>query len=158
MNAVPNELLRQTEALSETVVAPIAGSRKIHVDGSADVRVPMREVPLADTPMMFGAEQNAAVVLYDTSGPYTDPSIAIDLSAGLGEVRAAWIEGRGDTDRLAGLTSEFGRQRAFDARLRDIRFPRTHAPRRSIHAARTSARPADRSIAIEGSVYGPDVS
>ncbi|EQD41777.1 thiamine biosynthesis protein ThiC, partial [mine drainage metagenome] len=48
-----------------------------------DLRVPMREVQLADTPAMFGAEVNTPLALYDTSGPYTDPAARIDLTAGL---------------------------------------------------------------------------
>ncbi|MFI4970427.1 MAG: phosphomethylpyrimidine synthase ThiC, partial [Lysobacterales bacterium] len=60
MNAVPTALLRETAELSATVTRPIPGSRKIHVQGSrADLRVPMREIALADTPSMFGVEKNA---------------------------------------------------------------------------------------------------
>ena len=55
MNAVPTELLREAAELSETVVRPIPGSRKTYVQGSRDdIRVPMREIALADTPGMFG--------------------------------------------------------------------------------------------------------
>ncbi len=131
MNAVTNELLRETEALSASVTTPIAGSRKVHVEGPHGVRVPMREVVLAETPKMFGAEKNEPVVLYDTSGPYTDPAVRIDLAAGLAGLRAAWIDARADTERLADLTSEFGRRRAADAKLAAVRFPRTHPPRRA---------------------------
>ena len=61
MNAVPTALLRETAELSETVVRPIPGSRKIHVSGSRDdLRVPMREIAQADTPGMFGVDKNAA--------------------------------------------------------------------------------------------------
>ena len=70
MNAVPNPLLREAAELSESVVRPIPGSRKIHVEGSrADVRVPMREIELADTPTASGVERNAPFVVYDTSDP-----------------------------------------------------------------------------------------
>ncbi|NUS38713.1 MAG: hypothetical protein HOQ02_06775, partial [Lysobacter sp.] len=64
MNAVPSaavnqQLLRQTESLSEAVTRPIPGSRKIHVGGSrADHRVPMREIALTKTPTLFGGEDN----------------------------------------------------------------------------------------------------
>ena len=94
MNAVPNALLSQAAALSETVTAPIAGSRKIHVRGSRDdVAVPMREIVLDDTPSMFGAEKNAPFVVYDTSGPYTDPAFRTDLAAGLPALRALQADG-----------------------------------------------------------------
>ena len=135
MNAVTNELLQRTEALSASVTTPIAGSRKIHVEGSPGVRVPMREVPLAETPAMFGAERNEAVVLYDTSGPYTDPDARIDLADGLAELRAPWIDARGDVERLPALSSAYGRDRAADPRLADIRFPRAHRPLRARHGA-----------------------
>ena len=109
MNALPSELLRQTAELSESVTRPIPGSRKIHVEGSrADVRVPMREIALADTPSVFGAEKNAPFTTYDTSGPYTDPDVIIDVRKGLADVRSAWINDRNDTELLDGLSSNFG--------------------------------------------------
>jgi phosphomethylpyrimidine synthase len=129
MNALPTDLIRETSALSEAVTQPIAGSRKIHVEGSGGIRVPMREIALAATPKMFGAEVNPPFAVYDTSGPYTDQDMVIDLTAGLGELRAAWIDARGDADRLADLSSHYGRQRASDSRLDPVRFPRAHAPR-----------------------------
>ena len=90
MNALPNDLIQQTTALSESVTRPIPGSRKVYVQGSSpDLRVPMREIALADTPLMFGAERNAPFTTYDTSGPYTDPDAHIDLTAGLPALRAA---------------------------------------------------------------------
>ena len=60
MNALPADLIRQTQQLSEAVTRPIAGSRKIHVEGSRpDIRVPMREIALSDTPRTVGVEKNA---------------------------------------------------------------------------------------------------
>ena len=82
MNAVPSDLLRQTEQLSESVTRPIPGSRKIFVQGSRpDLQVAMREISLSQTPTLFGGEENAPVAVYDPSGPYTDPDARIDLSA-----------------------------------------------------------------------------
>jgi len=90
MNAVPAPLLREAAELSESVVRPIPGSHKIHVQGSrVDIRVPMREVRLEDTPSTFGVEKNAPFAIYDTSGPYTDPDYRVDLAAGLPALRAA---------------------------------------------------------------------
>ncbi|MDZ4813835.1 MAG: phosphomethylpyrimidine synthase ThiC [Pseudomonadota bacterium] len=132
MNAQPNinDVVRATEALSEAVTRPIPGSSKIHVSGSrADLRVAMREVALADTPKLFGAETNPPFVVYDTSGIYTDADARIDLAVGLPPLRARWIEERGDTNLLGGLTSEFGRKRAGDSKLDAVRFPSMHAPR-----------------------------
>ncbi len=132
MNALPSDLVRQTQELSEHVTRPIPGSRKIHVTGSRDdLRVPLREIALADTPLVFGAEKNAPVTVYDTSGPYTDPDYRIDLSAGLPALRARWIAERGDIEQLAGLSSEFGRKREADRRLDAVRFPNLRRPLRA---------------------------
>jgi phosphomethylpyrimidine synthase len=131
MNALPSDLVRQTQELSDHVTRPIPGSRKIHVTGSReDLRVPLREVVLSDTPLMFGAEKNAPMTVYDTSGPYTDPDYSVDLSAGLPALRARWIAERGDVEELPGLTSEFGRKRASDHKLDAVRFPNLHRPLR----------------------------
>ncbi|MBN8886016.1 MAG: phosphomethylpyrimidine synthase ThiC [Rudaea sp.] len=132
-------MIRDTTALSEAVTRPIPGSRKIHVSGSrADLKVPMREVALSDTPLVFGAEKNAPLAVYDTSGPYTDPSARIDLIAGLAPLRTAWIAERGDTETLKGLSSEFGRRRAVDPKLAGVRFPHTRAPLRAKAGANVS--------------------
>ncbi|MBS0515369.1 MAG: phosphomethylpyrimidine synthase ThiC [Proteobacteria bacterium] len=139
MNALAADLIRDTTALSEAVTRPIPGSRKIHVQGSrADLNVPMREVALSDTPLVFGAEKNAPLAVYDTSGPYTDPAARIDLVAGLAPLRANWIAERGDTETLKGLSSEFGRRRAADPKLAGVRFPHTRAPLRAKAGANVS--------------------
>jgi phosphomethylpyrimidine synthase len=139
MNALAADLVRDTTALSETVTRPIPGSRKIHAQGSrADLKVPMREVQLSDTPLVFGAEKNAPLALYDTSGPYTDPDVRIDLVAGLAPLRANWIAERGDVETLRGLSSEFGRRRAADPKLAGVRFPHTRAPLRAKAGANVS--------------------
>ncbi|PBJ83907.1 phosphomethylpyrimidine synthase ThiC [Lysobacteraceae bacterium NML93-0399] len=132
MNAVPSTLQQQTDQLSETVTRPIPGSRKIHVTGSQpDIRVAMREIAQTRTPTLFGGEDNPPVTVYDPSGPYTDPDVSIDLSAGLAPIRARWIEARGDTVELEGLSSEFGRAREHDPKLAHVRFPARVLPRRA---------------------------
>ena len=106
MNAQLSDLARAAQELSEAVTRPIPGSRKVHATGSrADLRVPLREIAQADTPAMFGVEQNPAITIYDTSGPYTDPDYRVDLAAGLPALRAAWIAERGYTEALEGLSS-----------------------------------------------------
>ena len=130
MNAVSTALLRETAELSETVTRPIPGSRKIHVAGSrADIRVPMREIALAATPSLFGAENNAPFTVYDTSGPYTDPCHRVDLAAGLPALRARWIAERGDSEALADFSSPFTRRHASAPSLGDVRFPNVPKPR-----------------------------
>ncbi|CAA7619716.1 phosphomethylpyrimidine synthase ThiC [Magnetospirillum sp. UT-4] len=86
----------RSQALDVTT-GPLPGSRKIHVEGSRpDIRVAMREVdlePSADEP---------PVRLYDTSGPYTDPSVRVDIAAGLAPLRRAWVLARGDVEEYPG--------------------------------------------------------
>ncbi len=136
MNAVPSQLLQQADELSADVVRPIPGSHKIHVQGSRpDLKVPMREIVLERTPTMFGGEDNAPLAVYDTSGPYTDASARIDLASGLAPLRAEWIAERGDTEVLAGLSSEFGRKREADPRLDAVRFGKRPLPRRAVAGA-----------------------
>ncbi len=135
MNAQPS-LQQQAQQLSESVTRPIPGSRKIFVAGSrADLQVPMREIAQTRTPTLFGGQENPPVTVYDTSGPYTDPQANIDLAAGLAAVRSRWIEERGDTEQLAGLSSAFGRSRQHYARLDAVRFPGRTLPRRAIGTA-----------------------
>ena len=140
MNAIPaSDLLRQAEQLSAEVTRPIPGSRKIHVEGSLPgVRVPMREIVLTKTPTLFGGEENAPVTVYDCSGAYTDPTAAIDLAKGLPALRAQWIAARGDSERLPGISSEFGRAREHDPKLAHVRFPNRVAPRRAQAGANVS--------------------
>src|SRR5512144_2538730 len=120
-------------------MAPLPNARKIHVEGSRpDVRVPMREIAQADTPASFGAEKNPPLVVYDTSGPYTDPAARIDIRRGLPALRAAWIAERGDTVELDGPTSAYGRARLADPALAGLRFDLHRKPRRAKPGANVS--------------------
>ena len=117
--------------VDSAAVAPLPSSRKIHVEGSrADIRVPMREIAQSDTPASFGAEKNPPIVVYDTSGPYTDPAATIDIRKGLPALRAPWIAERDDTVALDGLTSAYGRApaRRSGARRAALRAPPQAAP------------------------------
>ena len=90
--------LSDSAKVDEQSVKPFTRSQKVYVQGSRpDILVPMREISLDVTPTDFGGEINAPVVVYDTSGPYTDPNVIIDVRKGLGDVRSAWIESSGDT-------------------------------------------------------------
>ncbi len=132
MSAIPEEFARKTARLSEEVTRPFPNSRKVYIEGSRpDIRVGMREVSQAPTPSMFGVEENPPIPVYDTSGPFTDPEVKIDLMQGLPALRAGWIEERGDTEQLEGPTSAFGRARAEDAALAKLRFEHIRPPRRA---------------------------
>ncbi|MFT0211744.1 phosphomethylpyrimidine synthase ThiC [Pseudomonas sp. F1_0610] len=124
--------LSETAQVDQQSIQPFPNSRKIYVEGSrSDIRVPMREISLSTTPTAFGGEENAPVLVYDTSGPYTDPNITIDVRKGLADVRSAWIDERGDTERLSGLTSEFGQARLNSEELAKMRFAHLRNPRRA---------------------------
>ena len=113
---------------------PFAASRKVHIEGSRpDVRVPMREISLTPTHSTNGNgdQPNQPITVYDTSGPYTDPAVTIDVRAGLPPLRRAWIESRQDTEELPQVTSQYGRQRASDPKLADLRFTHLRKPLRA---------------------------
>ncbi|WP_449430900.1 phosphomethylpyrimidine synthase ThiC [Pseudomonas putida] len=131
--------LSESAQVDQQSVQPFPRSRKVYVEGSRpDIRVPMREISLLDTPTDFGGEANAPVLVYDTSGPYTDPEVIIDVRKGLADVRSAWIDGRGDTVRLDGLSSDFGQQRLNDGDLAKLRFAHVRNPRRAKAGANVS--------------------
>ena len=133
MSAIPQEFLDRAAELSSGSTKPLDGSKKIYVEGSrSDIQVPMREIYLEDTASSFGAEPNPPIPVYDTSGPYTDPNVQIDLLKGLADVRSNWIEERGDTEYLDGPTSDFGQQRQNDPSLADLRFEHIRTPRRAL--------------------------
>jgi len=135
MNATDKNLtkfLNETAEIDPATKQPFAKSRKIYVEGSRpDIRVPFREISLSDTPSAFGAEKNPPVVVYDTSGPYTDPTVKIDIRDGLPALRAGWIEGRNDTEQLDGPSSTFGQQRLTDPELSEMRFNLHRKPLRA---------------------------
>ncbi|NUM53076.1 MAG: phosphomethylpyrimidine synthase ThiC [Candidatus Hydrogenedentes bacterium] len=115
--------------------SPFPRSRKIYVLGvDESVRVPMREVVQSPAKSRAAAtlpEANPAVTLYDTSGPYTDPDVGIDVRKGLAPLRAEWIAARRDVDTLADVTSDYGRRREHDPVLAPLRFERTRSPLRA---------------------------
>ncbi len=132
MSAIPQEFLDRAAELSSDSTKPLDGSKKIYVEGSRpDIQVPMREIYLEDTASSFGAEPNPPIPVYDTSGPYTDPNVQIDLLKGLDDVRSNWIEERQDTEQLDGPTSDFGQQRQNDPELANLRFEHIRMPRRA---------------------------
>jgi phosphomethylpyrimidine synthase len=111
--ASAGQFLADSARVDEAAIQPLPNSRKVYVEGSRpDIQVPMREISQDDTPTGMGGEKNPPIFVYDCSGPYSDPKVKIDIRQGLPALRAKWIEERGDTEVLSGLTSDFGRQRA----------------------------------------------
>jgi phosphomethylpyrimidine synthase len=136
MNATPDPVLSQSARVDPQVVEAFPSSRKIYVSGSrADLRVPMREIAQAPTQGAAGAVSNPNITVYDTSGPYSDPSQHIDITKGLAPLRDAWIDERADTEVLPAPSSEFGRRRAADPGLAPLRFNLQRAARCAVHGA-----------------------
>jgi phosphomethylpyrimidine synthase len=132
MSAIPEDFLEQTAQLSEEVTRPFTGSRKVYVEGSRpDIRVPMREILQCETQATFGSEENPPIPVYDTSGPFSDPDIKVDLLKGMPDVRTGWIEERQDTELLEGLSSDYGQMRQSDPSLAHLRFEHIRQPRRA---------------------------
>ncbi|HYH57228.1 MAG TPA: phosphomethylpyrimidine synthase ThiC, partial [Anseongella sp.] len=105
---------------------PFSGSEKVYVNGRLHpLRVAMRSVRLGEP------ENNPPVTVYDTSGPYTDPSSEIDVHKGLPRLRQPWILRREDTEQLPGITSQYGRARLGNTALDPLRFAQLHLPRRA---------------------------
>ncbi len=134
MNAIDKNIkfVNADAKVDEAATKPFAKSRKIYVQGSRpDIQVPFREISLSDTPSSFGGDTNPPVVVYDTSGPYTDPNVEIDIRNGLPALRAQWIAERNDTEQLDGPTSTFGQQRLTDPALAEMRFNLHRKPLRA---------------------------
>jgi phosphomethylpyrimidine synthase len=126
------------------------GSHKVYVPGrTPDMRVPMREVTLSATRTPTGQmEANPPIRLYDTSGPYTDPTFTPDLRQGLPPLRLRWILGRGDVEELPEPSSLYRKQREADPTLDAIRFPSPRKPLR----ARPSRRVTQMHYARRGEI------
>ncbi|MFQ2102130.1 phosphomethylpyrimidine synthase ThiC [Aeromonas sanarellii] len=112
-------------------------SRRIFIEGSRpDIRVPLREIQLADT-FVGGSkeapqfEPNEPVPVYDTSGRYGEEGVAIDVRRGLPRLREAWVLERADTEALEGLSSTFTQERLADEGLDHLRFEHLPKPRRA---------------------------
>ena len=120
--------------------APFPASRKVYVEGTyPGVRVPMREItltpphtPHGQSPEPVSETTPSSIAVYDTSGVYTDPAVSIDIRQGLAPVRKGWIVARGDSEELEESSSDYGRFRAADHSLTEIRFPHIRCPRRAL--------------------------
>ena len=134
-----NQFIGKEAQLDEDALKPFANSRKVYVQGStSDIQVPFREISISDTPSEFGAEKNAPILVYDTSGPYTDPKYDINIQNGLPPLRTKWIEDRKDTEQLDGPTSIFGQQRKTDPDLEKMRFNLLRKPKKAIQGKNVS--------------------
>jgi len=113
---------------------PFTNSGKIYVPGKIhDIQVAMREISLSDTVDKFNGktETNPSVAIYDTSGPYTDSNVRIDVKQGLRRIREKWILDRQDVEELPGISSEYGKIRMNDEKLDALRFQHIKNPLRA---------------------------
>ena len=107
-----------------------ARSRKMYATGSdPSIRVPMREIELTN------GERH---IVYDTSGPYTDPDVAVDVRAGIAPLRAGWIEQRDDTLELEQPSSIYRRGREAMPELEALRFHTSRRVRKAKPGANVS--------------------
>ena len=134
----------QEERCEYITQTPIAGSQKVYITSATDarVRVPMRKIAMSPTELEGRAPvENAPLYVYDTSGPFTDPDIPVDVTRGIPRIREEWILERGDTEELATLSSEYGRMRLANKQLDSLRFPHVSSrPRRAKAGARVTQR------------------
>ena len=116
-------------------------SKRIYITGThPGVRVPMREIQLSPT-LIGGSkeqpqyEENEAIPVYDTSGPYGDPQIAINVQQGLAKLRQPWIDARGDTEELTVRSSDYtkARQSRTPCHPTALRPPGHHHAGNGIH-------------------------
>ena len=123
------------------------GSEKIYLPGKhyPFLKVGMRQVNLTPTVNIVDGEQimteNAPVMVYDTSGVYTDPAVKTDINKGIPRLREEWIAKRDDLEQLPAITSDYGRMREADKSLDEIRFSHRYAPAAHAKAARSPRWP-----------------
>ncbi|SEP90401.1 phosphomethylpyrimidine synthase ThiC [Nitrosomonas ureae] len=129
----PKSFLSATAQVDEAAVKPLPNSRKIYVQGSRpDIQVPMREIRQSDTTTSMGGEKNPPIWVYDTSGPYTDPAVRVDIRSGLPALREKWIAERNDTEILTSHNSAYSQARLQDPKLADMRFNLQRQPRQAM--------------------------
>ena len=127
----------RVEQLNADAITPFPNSERFYIAGSrANIRVGMRAIHLSDTRVGGTAASpewraNEPVIVYDTSGPYTDPDAQIDLRRGLEALREPWIEARDDTEWQGAPGSDYARQRANDPALTALRFTRSRLARKA---------------------------
>ena len=132
--SVGRTLQLDQSALGGVTRGPLPASEKIFARGALHpfLRVPMRQITQTNTRLAHGPNErtlpNPPLVVYDSSGPYTDPSASIDVRKGLAAIRSEWVRSREDVQELPQVSSEYGRLRLADARLNAVRFQNRRKP------------------------------
>ena len=123
------EQLPREESITRT---PFANSTKVYVPGKLhDIKVAMREVSVDDESIKGPGGCGSVVTVYDTSGPYSDPAVDINVHKGLPRLREKWIMERGDVEQLSDLSSDFGKDRLYNSDLDHLRFKEVKLPLRA---------------------------
>lgn len=142
MSATTKLTRREQRAQAQHFIDTLEGtafpnSKRIYITGSQpDIRIPMREIQLSPT-LLGGSkenpqyEENEAIPVYDTSGPYGDPDVAIDVQQGLAKLRQPWIDARDDSEELRDRSSAYTKERLADDGLDDLRFSGLLTPKRA---------------------------
>jgi phosphomethylpyrimidine synthase len=142
MSATTKPSRREQRAQAQHFIDTLEGtafpnSKRIYIAGSQpDIRIPMREIQLSPT-LIGGSkntpqyEENEAVPVYDTSGPYGDPDVAINVQQGLAKLRQPWISARNDSEELDDRSSAYTKERLADDGLDELRFNGLLTPKRA---------------------------
>ena len=142
MSATTKPSRREQRAQAQHFIDTLEGtafpeSKRIYITGSQpDIRIPMREIQLSPT-LIGGSkdnpqfEANEAVPVYDTSGPYGDPEVAINVQQGLAKLRQPWIDARNDSEELDDRSSAYTKERLADDGLDELRFTGLLTPKRA---------------------------
>jgi len=139
MSTNPEQFASAAAKVDPLAIASFPNAKKFYVSGSrTDIQVPMRKISQQPTEVAGNMLTNPDIVVYDTSGPYTDPEANIDLRRGLPRLREAWIEERADTEILAETSSAYGRLRTVDPVVEAMRFAHRTQPRRALPGANVS--------------------
>ena len=129
-----NKLRVSDAVLGGITQGPLPASRKVYLEGRLhpELRIPVREIAQTATHTPQGGHrENPPIRVYDTTGPYTEDGVQLDLRQGLRPARPSWVLERGDAEQLPHITSLYGREREGDARLTQLRFGHRRAPQRA---------------------------
>lgn len=132
--------LKKLSNIHQSYIESFPNSEKVYVQGSqTSIQVGMRKIRQTDTPTAKkGNIKNPDFYVYDTSGPYTDPSALIDFHKGLESLRQPWIEARKDSEQLSQFTSQYSLQQQADEKTKRVQFPHIKNPRRALKGKNVS--------------------
>ncbi len=120
---------------------PLPNSKKSYISGTQypEIKVPFRQISQSTTHLSNGDQEfNLPFNVYDTSGPYTDPNIQLNIEEGLPQIRRQWTIDRGDVEELTTHSSHYQHERQSNTELDAIRFPNLRKPLKAKHGKNVS--------------------